>query len=239
MGYKDEVEDLIALQCNIKELINIYNNLESLIYADFLRALNATSRNSRKDTKLKDAGYWFNWIGAGSNWYLMNLGFGVRGGFLVSVLYKRRARNIFKVILSTCALYLIHQTNSENSKIVEGIIHRVRNKQKSLYKIKDESVERIGEIVRQLSVILGIPIIASVVWEWIVPMLGKPQFPNIPEGFISFLFSGVILFVQLVIYWVMPKIRWYRTLMKIYKVKDKERDVYDSLLPIERIVLSR
>jgi hypothetical protein len=234
---KTELEDLLTLQSELKELISTYDNLETLIYADFIKALRTISQKSRKDTKLRRLGYWNNMMGAGINWYIMNLGFGIKGGFLVSVLYKRRAQGLFKVIISTCALYLNNQMSPENLKIAEQIIQEIRDKQNSMSKLKDESVERFSSILKQLSIILGIPVIATVLWERIVPTL-DPLFPNIPQV-ILFLPSMIILVLEIVMFYILPKIRWYRILLKIYEIKDKKSNVYDSLLPIERIVLSR
>jgi hypothetical protein len=62
---------------------------------------------------------------------------------------------------------LKHTTDSENLAVVNKLIEEVTKKQKNLRKIKDESVEKIAEVVKQLSVILGIPTIASALWEGI------------------------------------------------------------------------
>ena len=232
---KTENEDLLVLLSRAKELINTYDNFESLIYVDFLKVLRTTSRKSRKKMKLKSL--WFNYE---VHWLLMNSAGGTKGGFLVSILFRRRAGIVFKAILSTCNLYLTNQPYSENSKIVEKIIELVRNKQKSMSKIKDESAEKISGILKQITFILGIPLIASFVWERaVVPALDKVQLSYLQEAFGSLLSLIIFYSVMIIIFYVVPKIKWYRILVKITRTKDKETDIYDSLIPIERIILSR
>jgi hypothetical protein len=45
--------------------------------------------------------------------------------------------------------------------------------------------------------------------------------------------------LQIPLYLILPEIRWYRTLINIHGVKNKEANIYDSLIPIERIILTR
>lgn len=204
----------------MEELIIIYKTVHPLFSANLAEALRQSTRNSNVKTKLGSR----RWVN-----YLVGRG---RGGSVAESLFRRRVRKMANRIAAVGYFYMSQKENQENIKIVQKIIHDITTLKKEIE--EKEKTGKIASIIQLTSVIVGIVV-------GIITITGVSLSAIILPSFSWFIFIQVLLpfVLEIPLLWVYPGIRWYRTVIEMYEIKSKEANVYDSLIPMETIALSR
>lgn len=242
-----------ALLNAVKELTSAYSSVLQLLYIDIASVLTRTATNSSKNTKfsrvlkserLTTAFYkysgktpierhsFFTW-NAWSSRKLFDAG---KGGFFAVFLFRRRIRKVFDSILSTCNFLLQYEKEPETVTTIRNVIDHITCSQKSLLGSEKEARSKQIDLVFRI-----IPIILTV----ITPPIITTYFA--PLATVSFFSFENLLYLFYIIYFILlffiirihRGIKWYKKIIRITRVQDKESDVYDCLIPMQRLVISR
>lgn len=248
------------IDANVKELTANYERLNDLAFVD-LKVIERTGINSTQDVKLKEIikgwyGYkqffskqglrWHKW----SNTFLLNNRFFSTSGRIVILFLNRRKRWVLSDILSTCLLYK-HYCNNTEKEIIEKIIvdvgknmdNKVDNVDPSFSEGKYDSIKTILSFI---SPIIGVFIAPIGILEIIEGLISSdmdvtkvmPDIMDISNVMSIFIFFYLLpLVLQIPILWLIPQIQWYRKIIRISNIKEIESITYDSLLPLQRIIL--
>jgi membrane protein YdbS with pleckstrin-like domain len=101
-----------------------------------------------------------------------------------------------------------------------------------IHEKKVEQAERISLLLSIISIFIGF---------LAIPFAGY-LFQEIANNISAVVATLVVLLsysLEIPILWLWPKVRWYLRVMKLCHVKKKEVAVYDSLIPFERVILTK
>jgi hypothetical protein len=135
-----------------------------------------------------------------------------------------------------CNLYLHYEDNSKDKVSIQTILKEISMAEDILiHERRAEHAERISTLLSIISIFFGflaIPFLASLSQE-------IARYMPTDAIFIVFLPFFLPVILELPILWLLPKMRWYLEVMKLCDVKKKELATYDSLLPFERVIMSK
>jgi hypothetical protein len=238
-------EPLNSLATAIDDLIITYNDISRLLSGNITNVLVRTAQSTSRDIRLKrllrDPIIRLN----RTILYIMAtrpLPFPFkrralydpgRGGYLAIVLFRRRVNIIFDSIYFTCHLYLKNEKDPQKIRAIQDIISKVTGSQEVLIGSKKEErskkIDLVLRIVPIIFTILAPTILITIFTSIATSLLNIPiEYFFIPFYLIYFIGSFLIL------YYFGRVLLWYNTIIRISGVDEKEMQIYDYLLPIQR-----
>jgi hypothetical protein len=214
-------EQLELLKSNIQKLIATYETVKPVIHYNIPYALRFYNIK-RKRVRDEDL------FGKRK---LISL-FAPTGGWFALLLFKRRVKKMFAAILSTCDLYQLLQEEKwkESRDSLKVINDTLVSKRVDLTKTKASHRAEQTTVAFQISG--AIIAIASISWitniapgPWLASI--KAVNPDILENLFKYVPSVLILIW--IATWMLPKVIWYRRVVKFSKLKEREKEVYESL----------
>lgn len=241
----------------VNQLLSEYQNILPLLYTDISNVLITTAENTNKKINLKEnlkpkfihflMKYWKVYGGIipiKKTNLLIGLDVAYRpgkGGYFPVLLFKRRMRNILKILLSSCYFSLKYEKNHQDD--IQKVIDKIHSFEEKIFgKEKEKVSPRFDVILRIIPIIVTI-ITSSILANLLIPALTSFNIYHILEK--PLLVFGLVVFgytVFIIGYWFIYKyiyngIKWYNKIIRLNRTKDIEANVYDSLVPIQRLFL--
>jgi hypothetical protein len=216
--------ELELLKSNIQKLVTMYESIKPIIHYNIPYALRFYNIKREEIRNI--------------DWkrHLISL-FAPTGGWFALLFFKRRVKKMFKTILSTCDLYLLLQEQNwkETRDSLKDIKDTVLSKREELTKRKASHRAEQTTIAFQ---ILGVIIaIASISWITnVVPGLSSIKLLNSEILEKAFKMVPIVFILIWVATWMLPKVIWYRRVVKFSNLKQREKEVYKSLIEILKSV---
>jgi hypothetical protein len=140
---------------------------------------------------------------------------------------------MFAAILSTCDLYqLLQEENWKESRdSLKDINDTVVSKRIDLTKTKPS--HRAEQTTVAFQILGAIIAIASISWITNIPTalpFMKTFNPDILENVVKYV--PIVIILIWIATWMLPKVIWYRRVVKFSKLKEREKKVYESLMKI-------
>ncbi len=237
-------EPLDSFARALSELITLYENISPLTTLDFSSILKKTTKSTKMNTYLKGTFKSFFVVSYGKSTsipfadlvpYLIKrkeivTAISDRGGYLSSLLFKRRIRKVLNTLIASCHIALSHERDPKKVQTIQGIIKKIVSSKEILLTSTGQGFNKIDLVLRLIPIILSFfaPTILTTLFSPLVVSL-----PSIPLEYLLYFFYGIYLISFLLITrYIVRVIWWYNKIIRIYRIDEKERCVYDHLLSI-------
>ena len=211
----EDKEALNRLIQKVTELVITYKTAKQLLHTDVTVIRRAAKKNSTiKYPYEVTSAYHF---------------FSFRGG-LSPFLLRRRIRRMVEDILSTCYLYFYFEEDSEKKEMAQKVIDEIK---------KDETSIIVGTTTASKtdSVKLSLEICSIILGFVALPIL-LPLQTQINQAFVGMyspvMWPPIILALEIPLFWLIPKLGWYRKVTKACNLKTKEMNIYNDLLLLQK-----